>query len=70
MVISLTLGIARKFVLRSLNYRSRKTIKYQLIPQVRSLLIMDRDCITAKYEHTVPKTVKIDQARINLTFRT
>ena len=66
LIASISLGCKRRFQLR-LKEDKKQKVKAEL-PD-RSLLIMQGD--TQQYwEHQVPKQAKIEQPRINLTFRT
>lgn len=64
-IASVSLGAARKFVLR---HNATKE-KVELILENGSLLLM-KGVIQKHWQHRLPPTKKVDQPRINLTFRT
>lgn len=64
-IASVNFGAARRFQLR---YKSEHQRKYELTLQHGSLLIM-KGPLQEYWEHQVPKTTKISDGRINLTFR-
>jgi len=64
-IASVNFGAARRFQLR---YKSDHQRKYELLLQHGSLLIM-KGPLQQYWEHQVPKTTKISNGRINLTFR-
>lgn len=65
MIASISLGAERKFVFK--HKESKETISHIL--EQGSLLVMKGD--TQQYwQHSLPKTKKIKEPRINLTFRT
>ncbi len=63
-IASVNLGATRCFVLRHIETKSK--IEYTL--SHGSLLVMAGDLQT-HWQHTVPKSTRVDQERINLTFR-
>ena len=65
-IASISLGAPRRFLLR--DYRS-KTKVAEILLEHGSLLVMSGPCQDL-YEHSLPKTAKLKEARINLTFRT
>ncbi len=64
-IASLSLGVARHFDVR----RNSDGKKYRFSLQHGSMLLMDGG-LQRHWQHRVPKQAGIDQARINLTFRT
>lgn len=65
-IASVTLGQPRRFLLR---HKSDKAIPQQeLLPEHGSLLIMANQ-LQHHWQHSIPKTKRIMQGRINLTFR-
>jgi len=64
-IASLSFGAERKFV-----FRHKKTkATTSLILENGSLLVME-DTTQTNWQHALPKSKRIDQPRINLTFRT
>lgn len=64
-IASVNFGATRRFQLRYKNDHKRK---YALSLQHGSLLIM-KGALQDHWEHQVPKTTKVSDGRINLTFR-
>ncbi len=64
-IASVNFGATRRFQLR---YKSEHQRKYELSLQHGSLLVM-KGPLQEYWEHQVPKTTKISDGRINLTFR-
>lgn len=64
-IASVNFGATRRFMLR---YKTDHQLKYELALQHGSLLIM-KGKLQEYWEHQVPKTTKIADKRINLTFR-
>jgi alkylated DNA repair dioxygenase AlkB len=64
-IASLSLGAVRKFKLK---YRLDSTIRYDISLGHGSLLLMKAET-QHFWKHQIPKSKKVDQARINLTFR-
>ncbi len=68
-IASLSLGAARKFVLRHKDYQTRKDIEKKTFTlENGSLLIMNDNAAKHKYKHTLPKMKDVGP-RINVTFR-
>ena len=64
-IASLSLGTTRKFQLK---HKQDKGLRFNILLEHGSLLIMKGE--TQKYwQHQIPKSKKIEKARINLTFR-
>lgn len=63
-IASVSFGITRKFQLKHITSNERKTIELSH----GSLLIMGGE-MQHHWKHQVPKTKKVNQARVNLTFR-
>jgi len=64
-IASLSVGAERKFSFR--HKRTKETIS--LLLETGSLLVM-KDATQTNWLHALPKTKKVQQPRINLTFRT
>lgn len=64
LVVSLSLGAERRFLVRHRDQRRSSGLKLES----GSLLIMERGCQRI-YQHALPKTRSINDLRINLTFR-
>ena len=64
-IASVSLGEQRRFLIREKADKSKKT---ELILKHGSLLLMRGDC-QVNWEHSVPKTSKPKNLRVNLTFR-
>ncbi|NIJ67771.1 alpha-ketoglutarate-dependent dioxygenase AlkB [Xanthomonas sp. 60] len=64
-IASLTLGAARRFLLRR---RDDPALKAEFLLGPGDLLVMAR-ATQRHYQHAVPKTAKVAGERINLTFR-
>lgn len=64
-IASLSLGVVRKFQLK---HKYQKELKYDLNLEHGSLLIM-QGATQQFWKHQLPKTKKVNSARINLTFR-
>ncbi|MET3875109.1 alpha-ketoglutarate-dependent dioxygenase AlkB [Chitinophaga sp. OAE865] len=64
-IASVNFGAARRFQLR---YKSEHQRKHELLLQHGSLLVM-KGPLQEYWEHQVPKTTKVSDGRINLTFR-
>ncbi len=64
-IASLSLGAARRFLLR---HRADRTLKREIVLEPGSLLVM-RGITQQCWHHAVPKTRSVHSARINLTFR-
>ncbi|GAB7219167.1 alpha-ketoglutarate-dependent dioxygenase AlkB family protein [Vibrio comitans] len=63
-IASVSLGASRRFVLK--HKQTKQKIEYIL--EDGALLIMAGD-LQAHWQHCIPKTTKVSQPRINLTFR-
>jgi len=63
-IASISFGASRKFVLKHLITKE----KVEIILEDKSLLIMSGE-IQDKWQHSLPKSKKVHQPRINLTFR-
>jgi alkylated DNA repair dioxygenase AlkB len=66
-IASLTLGAERKFSFRHKSKKGDEPISVVL--ETGSLLVM-KGATQTYWQHSVPKTAKVNTARINLTFRT
>lgn len=66
-IASLTLGAERKFCFRHKSKKGDEPIS--IILETGSLLVM-KGATQTHWQHSVPKTAKVNTARINLTFRT
>jgi len=64
-IASLSLGAERKFIFR--HKKTRETVS--LVLDNGSLLVM-KEATQSNWQHSLPKTKKVTQPRINLTFRT
>jgi alkylated DNA repair dioxygenase AlkB len=64
-IASLSLGAVRKFKMK---HKCDTTIKYEISLDNGSLLLMKAET-QHFWKHQIPKSKKVDQARINLTFR-
>lgn len=64
-IASLSFGAERKFVLK----HKRSKQKVSVFLQQASLLVMKNET-QANWAHSLPTTKKVDQPRVNLTFRT
>lgn len=64
-IASISLGAQRRFVFRARTGKAR----YELLPKHGSLILMAGD-LQHHWQHQLPKTQKVIQERINLTFRT
>jgi alkylated DNA repair dioxygenase AlkB len=64
-IASISLGAERRFQLKS---RSDSTLRRELLLEHGSLLVMAGD-LQQHWLHQLPKTARVDQPRINLTFR-
>jgi len=64
-IASVSLGAARRFLLRE--YQDKKN-KMEILLEDGSLLIMKGESQT-HWEHSIPKTTKCMEPRINITFR-
>lgn len=64
-IASVSVGVTRRFVIRS---KQDKTKKFELQLTNGSLLLMLGDC-QREWQHSIPKTTRVDSGRINLTFR-
>ncbi|MEZ9898532.1 alpha-ketoglutarate-dependent dioxygenase AlkB family protein [Vibrio breoganii] len=63
-IASLSLGASRRFILK--HKQTKQKIEYIL--EDGALLVMAGD-LQAHWQHCIPKTTKVSQPRINLTFR-
>jgi len=66
---SVSLGATRKFVLRHVDFRTKKSIKKREFALTHGSLIMMKDDTQKYWKHALPKMKKCDKGRINLTFR-
>jgi alkylated DNA repair dioxygenase AlkB len=64
-IASLSLGAARRFLLR---HRADRSLRRELVLEPGSLLVM-RGRTQQCWHHAVPKTRSVHEPRINLTFR-
>ena len=63
-IASLSFGATRRFV-----FRNKKTnMKKEVLLEHGSLLIM-KGKSQLKYQHSLPKMLKVKESRVNLTFR-
>ena len=67
-IASVSLGGPRRFVLRHNDWKSQKIPKKEFLLVPGSLIVM-KDDTQKKWKHTLPKSAKPQNARINLTFR-
>eukprot|EP01084_Bolivina_argentea_P215253 365434_1 len=65
---SVSLGGPRKFMLRHIEWKKNKEPKKEFLLQSGCLIVM-KDDTQKQWKHTVPKTKKPQNPRINLTFR-
>ena len=63
-ILSISLGAERRFCMKNI----KSNTKHELKLAHGSALVMQGDC-QEKYKHALPKTTRISDARINLTFR-
>jgi alkylated DNA repair dioxygenase AlkB len=66
LIASVSFGATRRFCLRDRSHRDRPIVELELAPG--SLLVLERG-IQSRYQHSLPKTRKSVEARVNLTFR-
>lgn len=64
-IASVSLGQARRFLLR---HRAEPSLKIEILLEHGSLLIM-QGLTQQAWEHSLPKTLRVQKPRINLTFR-
>jgi alkylated DNA repair dioxygenase AlkB len=64
-IASLSLGASRRFVLRDKQDHQRK--HELLLPHGSLLLMLGK--VQARWQHSLPKTTKVQSPRVNLTFR-
>jgi alkylated DNA repair dioxygenase AlkB len=64
-IASVSLGESRRFLLR---HRTEPSLKVEQILEHGSLLVM-RGQSQEAWEHSIPKSAKVQHARLNLTFR-
>lgn len=64
-IASYSLGASRRFLIRSI---MDKSIKKEVILEHNSLLIMKGE-IQHRWQHALPKSKKVKEERINITFR-
>jgi len=65
-ICSISLGATRKFVLK---HNDKNIAKQEFMLENGSLIIMKGNNTQKFWKHTITKTTKISQPRINLTFR-
>ncbi len=69
-IYSISLGVERRFILREKNYKEvENPKKYEFTLGHGSLIILNRAASTVNFKHCVPKQTKINESRINITFR-
>lgn len=69
-IASVSLGAARKFSFRDINYKNSKIKKtYEMTLNKRSLIIMDENSAKKHWKHSLPKMKNVNDVRINITFR-
>ncbi|XWV25222.1 2OG-Fe(II) oxygenase [Tupanvirus deep ocean] len=64
-VVSVTVGAARRFVLK---HRFRDNVKHVFILEHGDILILNEPAIKTAYKHSIPKMANVGP-RINITFR-
>ena len=67
-VASISLGATRKFYFRHNDYKKNKLSKKEFVLTDGCLIVM-KDDTQKKWKHTIPKSKKLKEPRINLTFR-
>ena len=67
-VASVSLGGPRRFIMRHKDWKKRNIAKKEFLLQSGCLLVM-KDDTQKMWKHTVPKSAKLQNPRINLTFR-
>jgi len=68
-IASISLGEPRKFSLRHMDYKTNGVKRHDLILENGSLLIMNEQAAKLYWKHSLPKSLKIKNGRINITFR-
>lgn len=67
LIASISLGAARKFQFRSIDKNKKE--KYQINLTNGSIVIFDYSAAKKDWKHRIPKEPKIEEGRINITFR-
>eukprot|EP01083_Nonionella_stella_P093951 263549_1 len=67
-IASVSLGGPRRFVFRHDDWKTKKIPKHEFVLPSGCLVVM-KDDTQKKWQHSVPKTTKHQNPRINLTFR-
>jgi len=67
-IASISLGVERRFVLRHKKWKENESDKIEFSLKGGSLIIM-KGHTQDYWKHAVPKQPKVNEARINLTFR-
>jgi alkylated DNA repair dioxygenase AlkB len=65
LIASVSFGAERKFMLR---HRQKKSSRQEIVLRHGSLLVMG-GALQHHWQHQLPKSKKVREARINLTFR-
>tara|TARA_B110000261_G_C12965265_1_gene310281 strand:+ start:185 stop:793 length:609 start_codon:yes stop_codon:yes gene_type:complete len=66
LIASISIGATRKFQFQSID---NKESKYEIELTNGSLIIFDEDAAKTNWKHRIPKQPKIQEGRINITFR-
>ena len=67
-IASISLGTPRKFVFRHIKYKENNK-KHELVLDNGSLLVINEEAAKTYWKHSLPKSNKTDNGRINITFR-
>lgn len=68
-IASLSLGAERDFSFRHIKYKENKIEKHKMTLENGSLLIMNEQAAKLHWKHSLLKTAKVKEGRINITFR-
>ena len=68
-IASISLGAARRFQFRHINYRENTMPDYEMTLEPGSLIIMNEYAAKHHWKHQLPKMPKLREERINITFR-
>lgn len=67
-IASISLGAPRKFMFRHIKYKENNK-KYDMVLENGSLLVMNEQAAKLHWKHSLPKSTKTLDGRINITFR-
>ena len=68
LIASISIGATRKFQFQPIDKNNKET-KYEIELTNGSLIIFDESAAKTKWKHRIPKQPKIEEGRINITFR-